>query len=114
MMTLPKSLLLLVGALCISLSQLSGQAFNPTPITPAMVQAAQNGGVELPQPFQLTNGERCVVFRCQTDNCEDCALIWRDLNNDGQVNPKTEIRCRCKTDAEQVCQLQRQEVNCPD
>ena len=107
---------ILIGALSLAFSNgsLQAQVFQATPITPAMVQAAQNGGVELPQPFHYTNGERCAIIRCVSQGCEDCALIWRDRNSDGQVQPNHELRCRCKTDEEQNCQIQQMEVECPD
>ncbi|MEM7573491.1 MAG: hypothetical protein AAF433_11345 [Bacteroidota bacterium] len=112
-MSIQKSILALLILVSVGIQTTQAQVFQATPITPAMVQAAQNGGVELPQPFQLTNGERCARIRCVSQGCEDCALIWKDLNGDAQVQPNQELRCRCTTDENQECQIQRQEVECP-
>jgi len=86
------------------------QNFIPTPITPQMVAAAQNGGAEMPQPLRVTNGERCARFRCASQGCESCVLIWRDQNQDGQIQPRQELRCRCQQG--DACVLESQEVDC--
>lgn len=86
------------------------QAFVPTPITQQMIDDAQNNGAKLPQPFKITNGNQCARMRCASQGCNDCALIWRDLNQDGQVQPRREVRCTClEGDA---CVLEREVVNC--
>ncbi|MEM8586194.1 MAG: hypothetical protein AAGF87_18110 [Bacteroidota bacterium] len=105
--------LIRLSAICLLLSfaQIAqAQAFVPTPITPAMVNAAQNGGAEMPQPLNITNGQQCIRIRCASQGCEICVLVWRDLNQDGQVQPRRELRCRCQQG--DACVLERQEVPC--
>lgn len=79
--------------------------------------AAARQPVVIDQPLILHNpkNDKCYAFRCRpAAGCEDCVLLWKDQNGDGRIQPKKELRCRCKGDAEKECQIRAREVPCKD
>jgi hypothetical protein len=71
--------------------------------------------VLIPQPLVLKHPKngKCYAFRCaKPEGCENCGLFWKDLNGDGQINPKKELRCRCQGDADLECKVRAREVTC--
>lgn len=85
------------------------------PIHKINPKAATANPVLIPQPLVLKHPKNgnCYAFRCaRPEGCEACGLYWKDLNGDGQINPKKELRCRCKADPQKQCKIRVRKVAC--
>jgi len=46
--------------------------------------------------FLLEYWSKCKIFVPDTNDCEDCILLWYDYNQDNLVQPKKELRAICQ------------------
>lgn len=64
-------------------------------------------------PIIIKRGNVCAKIGCKTDNCKDCVLLWKDINTDGKIQPRKELRCACPQSKAQ-CKLAANKVPCPN
>ncbi len=53
----------------------------------------------------------CVKISCSQEDCDSCTLLWSDRNKDGNVNPKSELRCVCQK-TRKLCGIMGKRIKC--
>lgn len=74
-----------------------------------------SGVTEIPQPLVVKHPKNgnCYALKCASQSgCSECSLLWKDRNGDGKINPRKELRCRCKADPEKECRIRAKRVAC--
>ena len=67
---------------------------------------------ELNTPLKLKGRNGCYLISCQaSQNCRDCRLLWKDINRDGKVQPRRELRCVC-TSSGGDCRIRAKKIPC--
>ncbi|MEM6377866.1 MAG: hypothetical protein AAF705_06620 [Bacteroidota bacterium] len=67
---------------------------------------------ELNGPITLKRGNNCYEVYCaRNKSCGDCTFLWKDLNRDGKIQPKRELRCVCKRSGDN-CGIKARKVDC--
>ena len=82
------------------------------------ISATQAQKLVLPRAVKVSDGPvtlhhdgKCYKFGCVNEQgCQNCKLVWWDRNDDGQVQPRRELRCKCPTGG--TCKMRVEKVPC--
>ena len=69
------------------------------------------GAKKFDGPIVIKKKGVCVKVTCSQKDCDSCTLLWSDRNNDGNINPKKELRCVCK-DTRKLCGIMGKKIRC--
>ncbi|MEM6377865.1 MAG: hypothetical protein AAF705_06615 [Bacteroidota bacterium] len=63
-------------------------------------------------PITVKRGNNCYQISCERNRaCNNCMMLWKDLNNDRKIQPKRELRCTCPKSGDN-CGLRARKVEC--
>ena len=62
-------------------------------------------------PMRVKSGNDCYEIRCSANACQGCKMLWKDINKDGKIQPKKEVRCVC-VQTKELCKIEGKKVRC--
>ena len=68
------------------------------PISTSLSKSIKNpSGIRVfNKPIVLKQNGNCMIIKPDTSDCEDCTILWKDLNGDNKIQPKRELKALCK------------------
>lgn len=90
------------------------EAFTFAQKSQVITKSAKATGIkQLRNPLYLKRNGKCFKIQCYpTKECKDCAMLWKDRNGDGKVQPRKELRCGCKSSPKATCNMDWAQVQC--
>lgn len=72
-----------------------------------------SSGVKLLKgPITIKRDGNCYQVGCESNrSCNNCQMLWKDLNGDRKIQPKRELRCFCPKSGD-VCALRGRNIEC--